>query len=325
MKRPITTLFSLFLTIFLLMVVQSVTALGMGICTINGIRYGVNGTKGTATVLCSLAAPYSGEVIIPPVIRCNGQYYTVTAIDEMAFLGASRMTFIELPETLINIGDSAFRGCSELVSITIPDSVERIGDYGFCGCLNLRYIYFGENPCLQHIGSCAFFDCWRLCRLALPATLQTMGLNPFGQTGHCSSSRSKPKCLIDPQKLEDDVFYPQDPSDADATFSVSPWTSPTISTEPLWWSACSNWGHLGALGSSLDDGKGVAVGIGAPSSSHPREKQSLAAPVTAAAPAADTTDGVSAPGGENVPSRKDAARLDSTSARKNWRHCFGCC
>ena len=78
--------------------------------------------------------------IIPETI--DGK--TVTAIGDMAFLGASRgedesftpteyskITSIKIPNTVTRIGMGAFMGISSLTKINIPDNIQYIGDVAF--------------------------------------------------------------------------------------------------------------------------------------------------------------------------------------------------
>lgn len=111
---------------------------------------------------------YVGALNIPATFTYSGATYTVTGIAPYAFV-RSRITSINLPETvmsfgeaafgdcyslseitgaenLININNYAFSGCSELTSIFIPKSVTSIGDYAFQGCTKLREVIMEERP-----------------------------------------------------------------------------------------------------------------------------------------------------------------------------------
>ena len=111
---------------------------------------------------------YVGALNIPATFTYSGATYTVTGIAPYAFV-RSRITSIDLPETvmsfgeaafgdcyslseitgaenLININNYAFSGCSELTSIFIPKSVTSIGDFVFQGCTKLREVIMEERP-----------------------------------------------------------------------------------------------------------------------------------------------------------------------------------
>ena len=113
---------------------------------------------------------------------------------------------IEFPTTLKTIGDCAFADCKYMnSSITIPDSVTYLGMCAFAGCLRLRgcvsigagvteiyektfsgcmYITsLNLGTSVKNIGDEAFFDCYQLGgKLALPATLETIGKSAFTAT-----------------------------------------------------------------------------------------------------------------------------------------------
>lgn len=237
MKRCIKTLSSLFLTVFLVIILKPVAALGMEICEVDGILYRLDGFSSTAAVLPKSGRYpdyYQGEIKIPSIVEHNGEGYMVTDIGNGAFFGCGRVTFVELPNTLHKIGDNAFRGCCSLCTLEIPDSVEHIGNSAFRGCVSLRYLFFGECSRLQTVGPWAFGDCWRLCRLRLPESVRAVGENAFARKSHVFATENGTRHPVPPCDLEDDVFYSPEESDLDVTFVVSPCASPAGSTsEPV--------------------------------------------------------------------------------------------
>lgn len=58
------------------------------------------------------------------------------------FERCERLTSINIPDSVIEIGSYAFSSCSNLTSITIPDSVTQIGDSAFAYCSNLTTINY---------------------------------------------------------------------------------------------------------------------------------------------------------------------------------------
>ena len=70
---------------------------------------------------------------------------SVTSIGEGAFSGCSSLTDIAIPDSVTSIGDSAFSNCRSLTSIVIPDSVTSINKYTFSGCSNLSIYYRGTE------------------------------------------------------------------------------------------------------------------------------------------------------------------------------------
>lgn len=77
-------------------------------------------------------------------------------IDDEAFYGASSVSCIVVPDTVIQIGNQAFDNCSALRLITIPPSVEHIGNNTFSGAVILCHMgspayAYAEEQGLQYI------------------------------------------------------------------------------------------------------------------------------------------------------------------------------
>lgn len=86
---------------------------------------------------------YSGAITIPSSVPHNGIMYTVTAIDDTAFIHHSALTgitSISLPNTIDSIGLVSFGFCTNLSTITLPSSVKLIKTRAFMGCTNLASI-----------------------------------------------------------------------------------------------------------------------------------------------------------------------------------------
>ena len=100
---------------------------------------------------------YTGDVIIPDIVRFGGKEFTVTAIGDNAFEGCENMTSISIPNTIETIGHNAFDACCGLTAIVIPPSVTAIGYQAFQGCTGLTKVTIGAG--VRTIGSRAFFYC----------------------------------------------------------------------------------------------------------------------------------------------------------------------
>lgn len=85
----------------------------------------------------------------------------LTEIGNNAFSGRSKLTGIELPESVEIIGNYAFYNCTALVMEKLPDSLLSIGEYAFCNCDAL-----GTNlkvpETLESLGKGAFEKCEKL-------------------------------------------------------------------------------------------------------------------------------------------------------------------
>lgn len=97
----------------------------------------------------------------------------VTTLESNAFKGASLLTTVKLPSTLVNIGVFAFDDCSSLESISIPGSVIKISSYTFQDCYNLQSVSLGNGVSIIENG--AFANCVRLSSISLPSSLRTIG------------------------------------------------------------------------------------------------------------------------------------------------------
>ena len=105
---------------------------------VDGIYYkildatSVGVTKGKATLDEGghLVGSYSGDIVIPAIVRYNDKTYIVTRIENSAFQDCSSLTFIVIPESVTSIGGSAFEGCTSLTSIDLPDRVTKIENTG---------------------------------------------------------------------------------------------------------------------------------------------------------------------------------------------------
>ena len=134
-----------------------------------GIVYDVVGGKarviiyeGTATRV-RIAKTYNGA--------------PVTEIADSAFYSCSRLTSIEIPDSVTTIGNYAFRSCSRLTSIEIPDSVTLIGRYAFENCSRLTSIEIPDS--VTSIGEGVFYNCSSLTSVEIPDSVTSIGKYAF--------------------------------------------------------------------------------------------------------------------------------------------------
>lgn len=106
---------------------------------VDGICYNLNIEDKTVEV-ASNNGSYSGEIIIPPYVNFNSNQLAVTAIGSGAFANCSKLTKVELPNSIIEIRDRAFSGCRNLKSINIPASITKIEFFAFDDCLGLTRV-----------------------------------------------------------------------------------------------------------------------------------------------------------------------------------------
>ena len=94
-----------------------------------------------------------------------------------AFALCYALTEINIPEGITNIGDGMFQYCSNLTRLKIPSSATSIGARAFTSCASLTNIDLGNS--ITFISESAFENCGNLAAINLPATLQTIGFYAF--------------------------------------------------------------------------------------------------------------------------------------------------
>ncbi len=109
--------------------------------------------------------------------------YTVVLPEGMEVLGQysfadSEIAYIELPQSLKEIGTNAFEYCTNLSQIFIPDNVIMIGRLAFSGCSALKNIYFNSTSKMSRLGNQAFAYSG-IESFTIPANVSTMGQKVF--------------------------------------------------------------------------------------------------------------------------------------------------
>ncbi len=134
----------------------------------NGIQYYLNPVSQTAELSYSYLGKnnYSGDIVLPDVIKHDGVDYPVTSIAASAFLDCVKVTSIKLPGNLETIASNAFSGCTNVSSISIPNSVTSIGSNAFYNCKNLKSIILPNS--LTTIEKYIFWGCSGLTSLTIP-------------------------------------------------------------------------------------------------------------------------------------------------------------
>lgn len=89
---------------------------------------------------------YSGVITIPEYVTYKGVKYSVTSIDDNAFMCCS-ITSVTIPSSIDYIKSCAFYGCSDLTTVSIPSSVISIGEVAFHNCTSLKDVYCYSKEC----------------------------------------------------------------------------------------------------------------------------------------------------------------------------------
>ena len=157
--------------------------------------------KGLTGYTTSIDKSTSGAVVIPEQVTCNDTQYTVSGIQNGAFISCTAITSITIPSgvtsvgtkmcqnctaletitingsSLTKIGDDAFYGCSKLSNINLPNSVTTIGKQAFDNCVLLEQAVIGDG--ITSIGEQAFMGCEKLSSISLPQSLTNLGYSAF--------------------------------------------------------------------------------------------------------------------------------------------------
>lgn len=159
----------LFLSLFL--------GIGQGAASvkIDGIYYELNASENTASV--TSGNWYSGSITIPTAVIYNGTQYSVTRIGVKAFYACSKLTSIDMPNTITSIEEEAFSGCENLTSITFPNSVRHIRKQAFSWCSGLTSITLSNT--LESIGYESFIGCSSLASIDIPSSVVSMERGAF--------------------------------------------------------------------------------------------------------------------------------------------------
>jgi hypothetical protein len=72
---------------------------------------------------------------------------------------------------------SVGRSCSKLTEVNIPDSITSIGQNAFIGCINLALTVLPDS--ITSIGGGAFYNCTNLALTVLPDSITSIGQNAF--------------------------------------------------------------------------------------------------------------------------------------------------
>ena len=126
---------------------------------INGIYYNLNERQLEAEVVKGNLR-YRGTLEIPEELEVNGQIYHVTSIGAFAFDGATEVSSITIPTSVVKVGGLAFFGCTGLTTITLPDSLTTIGVQAFANCTSLRTATLPRQ--LSSLGIQSFAGCTKL-------------------------------------------------------------------------------------------------------------------------------------------------------------------
>lgn len=99
---------------------------------------------------------YYGNITIPSTVTYNGKKYKVTGIGDKAFLNATNVTSLTLPNSITYIGKSGIYNTG-ITTITLPESVIWLEEYALSKNSLLETVSFPNS--IERVGQAAFFLC----------------------------------------------------------------------------------------------------------------------------------------------------------------------
>ena len=136
---------------------------------------------------------HSGAVIIPETVSYNSNTYTVTAIDEYAFI--TGMNGVEVDDPIYS---------SEVTSVTVPGTIKTVDDT-FYHCSQLRWVVLKEG--IERLEGYMFYECPLLEEIYIPSTVTYIG-TPF--VGNCPTLSRIHVEWTTPFSLPNGAFIDQD-------------------------------------------------------------------------------------------------------------------
>jgi len=101
----------------------------------------------------------------------------VTNIGKSTFEDCSKLTTLNLGNSLAKVGAAAFYNCANITKLTFPETITVIGASAFCNCSSVTEITIGSG--LKSVGASSFYGCKSFTALILPDTFTTMGESAF--------------------------------------------------------------------------------------------------------------------------------------------------
>lgn len=142
--------------------------------TAGGCAWALNGTEltiiGEGTIGYQSSSPWGYD--ITKVTMYDG----VTAIGYGAFDKCTKLTEVNIPNTVTHISD-AFKNCTALTKITIPDSVTSLSMSAFSRCSSLETVIIGNS--LPIIEQNTFYECSSLKNVTIGESVVVIKINAF--------------------------------------------------------------------------------------------------------------------------------------------------
>ena len=105
----------------------------------------------------------------------------ISAISNECFTDCTKLSSINIPSTVVNIGDACFGNCSRLSSIRIPSGVTHIGEMCFMDCSELLSINIPSG--INNLPDRCFTECNKLVSVDIPSNVTSIGKECFMNCG----------------------------------------------------------------------------------------------------------------------------------------------
>lgn len=160
---------------------------------VDGIYYTIESLDDLTCRVTSGDNKYSGNIVIPSVVKYSNMKFTVDKIEGEAFRN-SKVNSVKIPNSISSIGVRAFEGSSlvyvdipnsvtylgsgafartNIISIEIPSSIENVPNSCFAYCKNLSEVEIADG--ITGIGGCAFEGCVSLKTIEIPNSVKFIG------------------------------------------------------------------------------------------------------------------------------------------------------
>ena len=170
--------------------------------TIDGLRYLIDETAKSATLVASAGEKYSGDIVVPEKITAtNDKEYPVTAFGENCFTKCDKLTSVVIPSSVTSLGEYCFSFCQMLTSIALPSSITSLSDGCFSSCTNLTTVTIPSS--VTSLGNHCFSSCTNLSDIFIPSSVTSIGVYCFSYCDNLTSVNI-PSSVI---SLGDDCFW----------------------------------------------------------------------------------------------------------------------
>ena len=164
--------------VMMLMTASSAMAEDVKFEVIDGLRYLLETSTKTASLMANTKDEYSGDIVVPEKVKgSDGVKYVVTAFGDDCFRRCRDLTSITIPSSVTSLGKYCFDECEGLTSITIPSSVTSLGLECFGHCSGLTSITIPSS--VTSLSDLCFYSCEGLISITIPSSVTSLGMSCF--------------------------------------------------------------------------------------------------------------------------------------------------